>query len=179
MTINLHYVDEVIAVRRQLHGGGRGAPPVVIHQIRAGASLNRSCVVLLSALLQTFVEKVFESEVKYVFPSLSADPQWQSYWNQMHRWGNPSDGNIKNLFLKIGIVDVLTGLSWQRTNTAKIKENLKLLNEIRNQIAHGDQQLKFSGQPYSLTLAEVVRLRNFVENFGMRFEAHVQSYRKP
>lgn len=177
MALNLHYVDEIISVRQQLHGGGRGAPPIVAHRIRAGASLNRSCIVMLSALLQSFVEDVFESEARHAFPRLNTDPRWKLYWKQVQRWGNPSDDNIVNLFLRLGIPDVFDGLSWQGITTLKIKQNLRLLNEVRNDIAHGHEHLSFNGQPYSLTLAEVRRLRDFAENFGARFEAHVQSFR--
>ncbi len=178
MAIDLHYVDEVIRVKRQLHGGNPGAPPLIAHQIRAGASLNRSCIVLLSALLQTFVEEVFEAEVKHMFPRLNNNRDWKLYWNQVHRWGNPSDDHIQNLFLKLGIPDVLDRLSWQGITTPRIKENLKLLNEIGNDIAHGDAQITFNGQPFSLRLADVVRLRKFTSNFGVRFGPHVQSYRQ-
>ena len=97
MALNLLYVDEVIKVRRDLHGGGRGAPPLIAEQIRAGASLNRSCIVLLSALLQTFVEDVFEAEARHMFPRLNNATQWKIYWSQVHRWGNPSDDNQKSI----------------------------------------------------------------------------------
>jgi hypothetical protein len=53
-SLDLHYVDELIAVRQNQHGGGQGAP-LIIDGHRVGASLNRSCVVMLSALLQTFI----------------------------------------------------------------------------------------------------------------------------
>jgi hypothetical protein len=177
MSLSLNYIDEVIRVRKALHGGHRGAPRLIAHDMRAGASLNRSCIVLLSAQLQTFVEEVFEAEVRHVMPRLNSDAEWKRYWKQVQRWGNPSDENIRKLFLGIGLPDVLHGLSWQRSTTAKIKENLKLLNEVRNDIAHGKAQLRFNDQPYNLTLAEVVRLRNFAENFGKRFKGHVESKR--
>ena len=127
--------------------------------------------------MQTFVEEVFEAEVRQMFPRLNTDAEWGIYWRQVHRWGNPSDDNIRNLFLRLGIPDVLSGLSWQGITTIKIRRNLRVLNEIRNDIAHGDAQIRVNGQPYSLTLAEVVRLRNFAENFGARFKAHVETYR--
>ena len=164
-------------MRRTLHGGQRGAPPLASGQIRQGESLNRSCIVLLSAILQVFVEGVFERESKHTFSRLLAPTVWDSYWKQIGRPGNPSDENIKKLFLRIGIPDVFVGLSWQGTNTTKIKQNLKLLNELRNGIAHGRSVLRSNNRRYGLTLAEVVRLRDFAEHFGQRFEHHVQSFR--
>ena len=183
MPIQLHYVDEVIAARQALHGGGRGAPPIAvpgqadIPAQRVGAALNRSCIVLLSALLQTYVEGVYKGEAQHTFVRLVPDAQWNTYWAQLSRWGNPSDSNIVTLFLRLGIPDVLAGLSWQRITNQRIRGNLKLLNEIRNDIAHGNAVLRFNNQPYRLTLPEVLRLRNFVQVFGERFEAHVQSFR--
>lgn len=57
-TINLGPVDELIRVRQQQHGGNPGAPPIV-GGARVGAALNKSCVLMLSALLQGYVEDVF------------------------------------------------------------------------------------------------------------------------
>jgi hypothetical protein len=50
--LNLTYVDELISVRQVLHGGNRGAPKKVEDGSREGASINRSCIVMMSALLQ-------------------------------------------------------------------------------------------------------------------------------
>lgn len=177
MPINLHYVDEIVQVRTALHGGNRGAPPLIDGQHRAGASLNRSCIVMLSALLQAFVEDVFKSEARHEFTKLNTDARFEAYWKQLKSWGNPSDDNIKALFLKIGIPDVFDGLSWQRTSTADIRNKLKILNQVRNGIAHGNVQLRVDNHPYSLTLVKIKSLRDFVEQFGLRFEPHVRLLR--
>jgi len=96
--LNLTPVDELIEVRRNLHGGGRGAPPMLEDGSRQGASLNRSCVVLLSALLQSYVQEVFEMAAKEALPNLRNDQVWDWYWKQMKSWGNPSADNITSLF---------------------------------------------------------------------------------
>ena len=174
--INLHYVDELISVRQAQHGGGRGAPPILYGQ-RVGASINRSCIVMLSALLQAYVEEVFKDAAQRRFPDLAADPAaFDRYWNQMKNWGNPNGGNIKVLFLKLGVPDVLTGLSWQRTTEAEIQSKLDKLNQIRNKIAHGAAHITVNNQPYSLSLAHVCAFRDFAHNFGQRFEHHVEGW---
>ena len=171
--INLHFVDELIAVRRDQHGGGRGAPSLQGGH-RIGASINRSCIVMLSALLQSYVEEVFGEAARRTFPRLNVDDaHYERYWNQMKGWGNPSGANVKSLFLKIGIPDVFDGLSWQGTTTERIRTRLDELNQIRNQIAHGKRDLSLSGNRYSLSLARVQTYRNFAKNFGERFSEHV------
>lgn len=173
--LDLHFVDELIAVRQQQHGGGRGAPQIQ-NGHRIGASLNRSCIVMLSALLQTHVEDVFQEAAKRTFPKFKTDPaSFDRYWNQVKNWGNPSDVNITNLFLRLGAPDVFDGLSWQRAPTAEIKKRLGELNQIRNRIAHGNRQLTLNGQPYTLTLAKVVPFRNLAANLGARFTTHVET----
>jgi len=171
--LNLTPVDELIEVRRNLHGGGRGAPPMLEDGSRQGASLNRSCVVLLSALLQSYVQEVFEMAAKEALPNLRNDQVWDTYWKQMKNWGNPSADNIKSLFLKIGIVDVLAGLSWQNCDNGLVRRRLNELNQVRNSIAHGADTLKVNGANYTLTLAKVEAFRNFVQAFADRFEERV------
>lgn len=175
MPINQHFVDELINVRQIQHGGGRGAPPIQNGQ-RVGASINRSCIVMLSALLQAHVEEVFQGAVRRRFPDFVADPvAFDRYWKQMKNWGNPSDGNIKILFLKLGVPDILAGLSWQATTQPTVLSKLNKLNQIRNKIAHGAAHLTVDDQPYSLDLAKVTAFRNFAQNFGQRFEPHVHN----
>lgn len=174
-SIDLHYVDELIQVRQAQHGGGRGAPRLQ-GQHRVGVSINRSCVVMLSALLQSFVEEVFKDAAKRAFPALNANENaFDSYWRQTKNWGNPSDANIKNLFLRIGVPDVFVGLSWQRMKTDAVRSRLDELNQLRNKIAHGSKQLSVNNQPYSLKLANVHTLRNFSECFADRFVPHVRN----
>jgi hypothetical protein len=170
-TLDLKYVNELIDARHVQHGGGVGAPPK-IEGYRIGTALNRSCIVMLSALLQSYVEEVFQAAARRRFPALD-DDAFAAYWKQMKGWGNPSEVNIKNLFIQIGVPDVFTGLSWQKTPTATVRTRLGHLNLIRNQIAHGSKQLKVDGQSYSLSLAKVEAFRNFAQQFGERFEAHV------
>jgi hypothetical protein len=169
--LRLTYVDELIEVRRSLHGGGRGAPKK-FDGTRQGTSLNRSCIIMLSALLQSYVQEVFKSCAIETLPALREDHVWEAYWKQMKGWGNPSADNIKILFLKIGIPDVISGMSWQKCTQQNVAKKLNELNNIRNQIAHGADKLRLNDKDYSLTLAKVEAFQRFSSSFGERFYIH-------
>lgn len=169
--LDLHYVNELIEVRENQHGGFPGAPEI-INGHRVGASINRSCIVMLSALLQSFVEEVFQ-ETSIAYLQIEEDGR-AAYRKSFSRWGNPSDQNIKLLFLRLGITDVLDDLGWHRITNDRIRANLRDLNHLRNQIAHGTRDLRFNQQRYSLSLAEVKRFRNFTWTFADRFPTHVR-----
>jgi hypothetical protein len=173
--LNLTYVDELISVRQVQHGGARGAPRRVEDGSREGASINRSSIVLLSALLQSYVQDVFQNAAKQALPALATDNVWRSYWKQMKGWGNPSSDNASILFLKIGINDVFDGLSWQKCDNSLVRSRLNQLNHVCNSIAHGSAVLRINDADYSLTLAKVKTFRNFAEAFAARFEAHVMA----
>ncbi len=168
--LDLHFVNELIAVRQEQHGGAPGAP-LIIDGHRVGASINRSCIVMLSALLQTFVEEVF-AELSFELLEIEDDDAKTAYRRSFGRWGNPSDSNVITLFQRLGATDVLEDLSWQRITNQRIRSNLRQLNELRNQIAHGRRELRWANSTYSLSLAEAVRLRNFVQTFADRFPDH-------
>jgi len=161
-------VDELIQVRETQHGGFRGAPPVV-GGARVGAAINKSCILMLSALLQGHVEDVFIYFSQRLFANLRTDENIERYRATLFRWGNPSSQNITSLFMRLGIIDVFDGITWQRTRAETVKAKLDQINKLRNKIAHG-QSL-----PQSVSLTQVRDLRNFVENFGERFAAHVRS----
>lgn len=170
--LDLHYVNELIEVRQDQHGRERGAP-LIDNGHRVGASINRSCIVMISALLQSFVEEVF-ADVSSEYLNIETDEEKSVYRRTFGRWGNPSDTNIRLLFNRLGIADVLGELTWQATTSERICKNLKQLNEIRNQVAHGKRNLRHNNRSYSLSLAEAVRFRNFARSFADRFEAHVR-----
>ncbi len=169
--LRLDFVDELIAARQRQHGGQRGAPALAGNGARHGAAINRSCVVMLSALLQGYVEEVFENCVPVSFPELSRTPDYEGALKKLKGSGNPSPFNIREMFRRIGVPDVLSNLRWQHTTNRIILAKLDEINQIRNRIAHGIN-LTLDGRPYSLTLQRVEVLRNCAESFGARFENH-------
>ncbi|EKS34336.1 HEPN domain-containing protein [Afipia broomeae] len=166
-TLNLESVDELIQVRKLQHGGGRGAPPKLPGGERVGAAINKSCIFMLSALLQTYIEEVFMLASKGLFKSLSVASAEKSYRNTINRWGNPSDRNIQHLFLRLGAFDIFEGLMVQKRDASSIKAALKELNELRNRIAHGKPMKG------TISLQEVIGFRDFVSAFSKEFAGHV------
>lgn len=169
--LNLQSVDELIAARQNLHGGHVGAPVILADGNREGAALNRACVVLLSATLQAYVSDVFVSCSNKTFGRELQGEELSNYRATWNRWGNPNPANITQLFRRLGINDILDGLSWQRQSTKALKKNLDQLNQVRNRIAHG-QELMVDGASFSLTLNRILRWRNVSEKFGEYFEGH-------
>lgn len=171
MPLSLILIDELIAARRNLHGGNVGAPRRLVDGQHEGSALNRACVVMLSSALQAFVGDVFLSCSEKAFGRRLNPVERKAYYTTWNRWGNPSDTNIVALFLRLGVTDVFDGLSWQGQSTSNLKKNLDTINQVRNRIAHG-QPIQVNGQPYALRLYGITRWRNLADQFGNRFEAH-------
>ncbi|MFN3823144.1 MAG: HEPN domain-containing protein [Pseudorhodobacter sp.] len=169
--LNLSAVDEVIKARKTLHGGGKGKPRKLTDKDLEGAALNRATVVFLSATLQAFVGEIFMECSKKAFGHEFTDKKIDNYLATWRNWGNPSPSNIVTLFRRLGIDDVLDGLSWKAQSNAKLRSNLDALNQIRNKIAHG-QELKLNGKPFSLQFNQVVRWRNICKSFSENFREH-------
>ena len=168
--MQLIYVDRLLQIRRELHGGNRGAPPIE-GGVRQGEELNKACVIMLSAALQAYIEDVF-MDVSCEIIGINEDRK-EIYKKSWERWGNPSPSNIISLFRRIGIENVLGGLSWRRMSNRSLKENLEKLNIIRNQIAHG-RQLRYKNEIFNLQTGQINRWRSICQNFGERFEPHVR-----
>jgi hypothetical protein len=172
-SIEFALVDELITARRTLHGGVQGAPRKLTDRDRTGAALNRSIILMLSALFQGYVEDVFFIRAKRKLRLKGADVD---EFRKLHRrWGNPSMTNITEQFGRIGIIHPLANLSWQGCRNASVRRKIDLLNTLRNQIAHGAKRLKDGKEDYNLTLAKAENLRRFVEAFSTRFQAHIRA----
>jgi len=155
-------------MRKLQHGGRRGAPILGPNGERVGAALNKSCILLLSALLQGYAEDVFVDVSRKILGSIATEEDIKRYRSTFRVWGNPSAENIERLFLRLGVSNLLDGLSWQRCSTDSIREKLREINELRNKVAHGKPL------PESISLARVINLRNFVEQFSDRFARHAR-----
>lgn len=174
MPLELGLVDELIAARRSLHGGARGAPRRLEDGNHEGRALNRACVVMLTSTLQAYIGDVFLGCSHKAFGRQLIDDELKDYVRTWSRWGNPSDENIIALFRRLGINDVFDGLSWQGQSTTALKKKLRTINQVRNRIAHG-QDIRVDDQPYALTLNSIQGWRRVMQTFGERFEAHALS----
>jgi hypothetical protein len=117
-TLDLQPADELIAMRREQHGGERGAPKKLPSGERVGAALNNSCILMLSALLQGYVEDVFMYASRRLFRTMNDEVSLKKYRESLRRAGNPSGEDISRLFVRLGILDVFDGLAWSKTNTS-------------------------------------------------------------
>ena len=131
----------------------------------------RAATSLISAAIQTEVEDTFKKATQKSFDYFK-DEDLDRYWKACGRWGNPSHGNIKSLFFRIGFVDVLDGLSWQKFRNASIVRTLDNINEVRNRVVHG-QPLTIGGKGIRLTKPLVVTWQNFGTVFVKKFPEHV------
>jgi hypothetical protein len=169
--LELRYIDELIELRRDQHGGGPGAPPVDAGY-RQGTAVNRSCIVMMSAMLQAFVEDVFVDCSTRVLPQLNSPEAIKIYRDNFRRWGNPHPDNISRLFRRIGVSDVLANLNWQNCENKTMRRKLNDINEIGNQIAHGAVNLFLNKKRLSLSLLLIERYRRFLGVFGEHFGEH-------
>jgi len=167
--LDLTPIEELIAVRKMLHGGKRGAPKVV-GNYRVGTAINNSCVLMLSALLQGYVEILFLTISQQLLKrQLDNATAYEKYRDTLRRWGNPSTDNIQSLYLRLGVADILDGISWRNMTNKSVKQKLRDLNVIRNKIAHG-QKL-----PKALSLSDVISFRDFVMQFSYHFAGRVEA----
>ncbi|WP_223631969.1 hypothetical protein [Rhodobacter sp. TJ_12] len=174
MPLSLILVDELIAARRNLHGGSVGAPRRLVDGNHEGRALNRACVIMLSSAMQAYVGEVFLKCSEKAFGRTLEGDEREQYIKTWSRWGNPSDANIRGLFLRLGVNDVFDGLSWQGQSTTTLKKTLNKMNQVRNRIAHGED-ITVDGKPFALTLYQVQRWRKVSGTFGERFEGHALS----
>ena len=133
---------------------------------RQGQAINQSCVTMLSAVLQAYVEEVFLWSSKRLFKTLRGDEVIKRYERTYFQWGNPNPENISRLFQRLGIDDVFEGLSWKKCPKSTIAKKLQDINKLRNQIAHGNAP--------DVSLSQVSSFRNFAHQFGQRFAKHVR-----
>lgn len=130
-------------------------------------ALNKSCILILSALLQGYIEEVFFTLSANLFVHLSYDDH-DDYRRSIGVWGNPNAQNIERLFMRIGEANILERVTWQRTDAKKIRKMLGLLNEQRNAIAHG------KSPKGSLKLSSIERMRDFVNNFAINLNRYLR-----
>ncbi|WP_152559468.1 HEPN domain-containing protein [Paenirhodobacter enshiensis] len=171
MPVSFAFVDEIIKVREDLHGGKPGAPQKMADGSYEGRALNRACVVMLTSAMQAYVGEVFLECSEKAFGRVLSDTDLKDYRQTWSRWGNPSDANIIGLFRRLGIQDVFDGLSWQGQSTETLKTTLNTMNQVRNKIAHG-QDIQVNGKHFSLTLSQVRRWRQICKTFSKKFGDH-------
>ena len=141
---------------------------------REGEAVNRSCIVMMSAVCQSYVEEVFMECSSSVFGAGFEDIR-DEYIKTFKRWGNPNPNNIRNLFKRIAVKDVFNGLKWQGRSQQQVTVMLDSLNQMRNDIAHGENVIKVDNEIFTPTLPRVRLYRDFLQVFGSKFHGHALS----
>lgn len=134
---------------------------------QAGA-ITEAGVVLLSASLQTFVEEVFLECSEKLFGRQLEGIELKTYKESWKRWGNPSPKHIRRLFRRLGVIDVLSDLGDNRLITPEFLKTLDQLNQVRNDIAHGEK-IKVDGTHFSLGLSKLQSWLKIVEDGAKNF----------
>lgn len=79
---------------------------------RFGAEIFAGAIVMMSSLMQAYVEEIFEECFKKKFMNLKSEADIKEYWRSVGNWGNPNQNNINKLFLRLGIIDVLADFNF-------------------------------------------------------------------
>jgi len=162
-TIDLAPLNELIAARRS-QWEDIGTPQTL--------ALNKSCILILSALLQGYIEEVFFTISCCLLVHLNQQ-DLEAYRKSIGHWGNPSAENIERLFMRVGVGKIIDKIRWQRTDAKKIRTRLQLLNDQRNAIAHGKIPKG------SLKLSSIESLRDFTEQFSINLTRYlVRQFRR-
>jgi hypothetical protein len=129
-------------------------------------ALNKCCVLMLSALLQGHVDGLFYTVAVHHFDM--TDEELKVYRAAVGIWGNPSAENIKRLFTRLGVVEIIEKVNWSKSDAKSIATKLKMLNEQRNKIAHGQEPRG------SLNLTDIEKTRDFVQQFSKDFSSYLR-----
>jgi hypothetical protein len=155
--IDLAPINELIQARR-LQWNEVGTPQSL--------ALNKSGILIISALLQGHIEEVYVTLCRFLLRHIKEE-ELEQFRRSIGIWGNPSAENINRLFGRIGVMNIIDNITWQKMDGMKIKARLNLLNERRNRIAHG------KALEGSLKLAEIENTRDFIEQFAQGLNRHL------
>jgi hypothetical protein len=116
-----------------------------------GNAINEAGAVLLSAEIQAYLEQLFIECSEKLFGRKLSQADLKSYRETWSRWGNPSPQNVRRLFRRLGIIDVFLELGGNQVIPEGYINFLEELNQVRNDIAHGEEP-KINGQKVELSL---------------------------
>lgn len=156
-------VEEVIQAHEALTGGGRGQP-----RAGQGRALTRAGIVLLSAAVEAFVEDLFEEAANKLYVAMTDDDKKFLIQHTAKQFNNPNCFKIEVLYLNLGLIRCLEGISWQKFANSKLRKEFNNLVDTRGSIAHG----RGGGK----RLAVLKRWKTMIENFAPRFVVKVAKH---
>ena len=129
-------------------------------------AVNRAAMVLLCAHLQGYVEDVYTEAATALLAGKVTDID-SLVKQALSSFSNPHADRIVRLFASIGLPNVMSGVSWQKTSNQTVRQRLTDYIRVRNSIAHGGQD--------KITKQKVVGFRRFVDVFVRNFDEKVRS----
>jgi RiboL-PSP-HEPN len=137
------------------------------------AALNRAGIVLLTAHLEGYVEDLFEEGATALASNSFDMNEYDVHAFVAQATGSfrsPKPQNIKDLFTRLGLTDVLGTVQWGNLLNSDVRKRLGDLVALRNEIAHGEQP--------SVTRAQlssgVIFVRNLARNLDKRLYNYIQ-----
>lgn len=133
-------------------------------------ALIRGAVILLGAQLEAFVETVFESAAKSIYPTLVGSELDELLNQTSRRFHNPKPSAIDALFLNLGIARITREVAWQGMPNSRVRAELSELVDARHALAHGNSsRLNKSVHTFPVRKDQVRRWKRIVESFETRF----------
>jgi hypothetical protein len=161
--------DEINAAHGNLRTGNAG------RQYGLGA-LNRAVVVMCVSSWESYVEEVVRECLNLLRPPAPPLGLWPAHnatvRNQIGRFNNPNVQQTQMLIQDcIGLVNITTSWSWQRTTPQRARERLEEAIGYRHQIAHG-----VTPRPVIHNQRYASRLPAFFRKLGAKTDAGLTAY---
>jgi hypothetical protein len=134
-------------------------------------ALNRAGIVLLTAHLEGYIEDLFEEASSVVASRVFDTTHYdvKVFVTQATApFRNPSPQNIKDLFARLGLPDVLAAIRWGTLSNDDIRKRLNELVQLRNKIAHGQRP--------SVTSSQLRREVSFARQMAKHLDKRLYDY---
>jgi hypothetical protein len=161
----LREIDEIVSARDAICPAGAGKPAE-----RKGAAVLKAGTTLLSALLEAYVEELYELSLDKLHPSRPTDVnELKKHTSEKNH--NANIHQINNLFFYVGIPWIMseTKVRWQKCANSKVQKTLAALAKARNEIAHGNSKR-------TITKKQLAYWRVFVERLADRLDEVVADH---
>lgn len=155
----LQEVDEIIAARDAICPSNAGRPAK-----KQGAAVISGGTVLLAALLEGYLEELFEDCLDTLYSNIPTNER-NNLKNRTSRRNNSANPNQVNTpFFYLGVPWVMQSdrLRWRKMSNRDVRERLQALSKARNQLAHGGSR--------SVRKQTLVSWRRFVERLAERLD---------
>ena len=134
-------------------------------------ALNRAGIVLLTAHFEGYIEDLFAESAEVIAASVFDTTHYDvdSFITQSTKaFRNPNPQNIRDLFTRLGLSDVLATVQWGAMSNKDVRDRLGNLVNLRHRIAHGEQP--------SVTRSQLSREVTFVRRLAKNLDRRLYDY---